>query len=286
MKTLFHYCGNAAFMSIIEKKAIWLSDASLSNDTMEGRWINHIAAEYASAQGLSGQRADLFNIRISTVSELWLGLALCLSEDGDVLSQWRGYAEDGTGVSIGFSDNVLSKQCASLDGGTARCALVPVIYDPEKQIDLLKSTLDFTIGKFQSGELDYRHRTIMSDPDEYDEWLKRRDVANHEVLEQLIKLFPYIHSFKNPAFSEEREWRMILQVLVRGGAPDYTDCEYRSARNKLVPYRPIEIDNDEPAIIEVILGPKNETPIPVIQAFLRKCGFPSAKVSQSKATYR
>ena len=32
----------------------------------------------------------------------------CFSEEADLLSQWRGYAQDGTGVFIGFSKKVLS----------------------------------------------------------------------------------------------------------------------------------------------------------------------------------
>lgn len=34
---LYHYCSNAAFLSIVETDSIWLSDLSLSNDSHEGQ---------------------------------------------------------------------------------------------------------------------------------------------------------------------------------------------------------------------------------------------------------
>ncbi len=37
---LYHYCSNEAFRSIIDKKAIWLSSLSLTNDPMEGKWLH------------------------------------------------------------------------------------------------------------------------------------------------------------------------------------------------------------------------------------------------------
>lgn len=33
--------------------------------------------------------------------------AFCLSEEADLLSQWRGYADDGRGVCIGFKKEAL-----------------------------------------------------------------------------------------------------------------------------------------------------------------------------------
>ena len=37
-ETLYHYCSTAAFQSIVEKRELWLTDLSLSNDNLEGKW--------------------------------------------------------------------------------------------------------------------------------------------------------------------------------------------------------------------------------------------------------
>ena len=36
--------------------------------------------------------------------------AFCLSEEGDLLSQWRGYGDDGRGFSIGFDEIILKEK--------------------------------------------------------------------------------------------------------------------------------------------------------------------------------
>ncbi|WP_416152053.1 DUF2971 domain-containing protein [Pseudomonas sp. Bout1] len=38
-----------------------------------------------------------------------MGLATCFSKAGDVLSQWRAYADDGQGYAIGFDSKLLKK---------------------------------------------------------------------------------------------------------------------------------------------------------------------------------
>ena len=47
--------------------------------------------------------------RLSYLSALVDGLGFCLSKKGDLLSQWRGYADDAFGVSIGFEKDYLKK---------------------------------------------------------------------------------------------------------------------------------------------------------------------------------
>ena len=47
------------------------------------------------------------------MEESLVGVGFCLSEEGDLLSQWRGYAADASGVVIGFSRNYLDWLCSS-----------------------------------------------------------------------------------------------------------------------------------------------------------------------------
>ena len=41
-RTLYHYCSNATFTSIIESKSIRLSLLTLSNDTKEGQHVRDV----------------------------------------------------------------------------------------------------------------------------------------------------------------------------------------------------------------------------------------------------
>jgi hypothetical protein len=102
----------------------------------------------------------------------------------------------------------------------------------------------------------------------------------------MIKLLPTATSMfalKNEAFSEEREWRLVS--FMSKIPPD--DCLFRANRNRLIPYRQFELRRlTEVMISEVIIGPKNITPIEIVEKFLTINGFENAKVSRSKASYR
>ena len=111
--TLYYYCSNRVFLSIIENKKIWLSSLMQSNDSLEGKIIlntikilfnDKILAE--NLQPAEKERmVDAFNIFCKFFSgniEKVMCLGICFSEKRDLLSQWRGYADDGSGVCIGF----------------------------------------------------------------------------------------------------------------------------------------------------------------------------------------
>ena len=36
---LYHYCSNDTFLSILRNSELWLSELTLSNDSMEGIWV-------------------------------------------------------------------------------------------------------------------------------------------------------------------------------------------------------------------------------------------------------
>ena len=62
---------------------------------------------------------------------------------------------------------------------------------------------------------------------------------------------------------------------------------YRSSGSRLIPYQvfPFKELNRQP-ILEVVLGPKHETPIDVVVRFLRDSGYGSVTVRRSDASYR
>ena len=90
MTTLYHYCSNKAFHSIIENRKIWLSSLSLSNDSMEGKLVAEILAHIAKADGLDQAATQPLQTLVSGLEQVIDGLGFCLSEDGDLLSQWAG----------------------------------------------------------------------------------------------------------------------------------------------------------------------------------------------------
>jgi len=132
MSTLYHYCNASAFVSIIQSRSLWLSSLKLSNDTMEGRIINRVVMELARKDGLNAYALERLEESVGFIEQMFDGLGFCLSEDGDLLSQWRGYADEASGLSIGFSQDYLEKLALfNKEKETSTFTLKKVEYEPD-----------------------------------------------------------------------------------------------------------------------------------------------------------
>ena len=79
---------------MLESRAIWLSSLSLSNDSMEGKLVADIISEMARNDGLNAFDQQQLRDHLARFDQFFDGFGFCLSEEGDLLSQWRGYADD------------------------------------------------------------------------------------------------------------------------------------------------------------------------------------------------
>lgn len=285
---LYHYCSNNAFHSIIENRSIRLSSLSLSNDFMEGKLVAEIIERIAKADGLDESAMNLLQRKVSNLEQALDGLGFCLSEEGDLLSQWRGYAADATGVSIGFFKPYL-KQFAKTSceiPGKSGFSLNRVEYEPKRQERLIKPTYK-KIKELMNEEAseNLSRRTILNaiseDEIKIDNETLELIVANS--LMAVLRLFPALFSLKTNAFREEKEWRLISPFIKMSDAP----CSFQAFSNCIIPFREFEmLELKGNPIVEVILGPKNATPDYVIESLLKQSGFPEIKVLRSKASYR
>ena len=110
----------------------------------------------------------------------------CFSDERDMLEQWKGYANMGCGVSIGFSTTVLHR----LTGIKHKYLFTPVEYHFESYSN-----------KFQE-EL----RTFA---DNLDDTPNIRDDLGQFLYKTMTFLLSQTCRYKNPSFSSEREWRLI-----------------------------------------------------------------------------
>lgn len=137
--------------------------------------------------------------RPEVVDPLLLGARLfvvCFCEKGDLLSQWRGYGFSGPAYALG-----LDLRGVSAFGLPGKCALRKVIYARDEQEALVRSAVqkwataieeEVSAGKAEDAIYPYPALWILQSM----------------LIEQNL-------CFKNPAFSEEREWRLIKLVNVR-----------------------------------------------------------------------
>jgi hypothetical protein len=158
-----------------------------------------------------------------------------LSKHGDQLSQWRGYADFGRGVSIGLNLERLRK--------TIQSDCFWVIYEE----DLQKLVAQAIMSNIQTGL-----QTIVTNANQ--------DKVREEVIKWIPRFMSTVYArLKHPAFQEESEFRLCY---VAGLQPIFKDRKFRARGASLVPYLELTFSNPGSLSIsgrvpieEVILGP-------------------------------
>ena len=89
-KLLYHYCSVETFFQIIKNQTLRLTNIQYMNDSEELHYGMDLLGEAEDKYKLIDKRSrDYVNI-----------YAMCFSEMGDLLSQWRGYGDNAEGLSI------------------------------------------------------------------------------------------------------------------------------------------------------------------------------------------
>ena len=305
---LYHYCSLDTFYNIMKNHSIWLSDVTKSNDSNELVWatrecklaVMNAFLEYVERLKASGNFLNAkfreFNKITDSIESLDLSKTLkawvfCLSEKGDNLGQWRGYADDGKGLSIGFYSKIFEHESNQ----------------ENQSLDFLQDKLYQFCDKIEYGGFDIKQLLDSAELDvltsscEYDELEK----SFKKLITYSIILAPL---YKNPAFEEEAEWRFgyetHVESLMNGMVPsqeelyfketkfDVVDYSFTQKNNTLVSHIELKIKDMKSAIASVTIGPKSNLTELDVKLFLVSLGLlhdvkdESIKVSRSSASYR
>lgn len=238
---LYHYCSVGTFCRIVESEEVWLTDIFCMNDSAEHYWLRRVAKELLEAE-YSAQIDDVSEYLKSKLfpeneeTELY---CFCLSKDGDLLSQWRAYADDGRGVAIGFSRDYLSGLAADPRG---ILRLEEIIYDPAEQKAIIREIVD--------GNRSMCKRFAHEPDDSLPKDLAQASGRAH-LWHQAVRC-------KHPGFREEQEVRLICDP--RGKTPVvFSERKYRERDGLLIPYRvlKLEVCQNVAPIRRIVFGPKN-----------------------------
>ena len=192
----YYYCSLNTFLNILKNKEIYLSDPLKMNDNLEIKWyLERLNEEKESDEDYSTilQRMRIRSGVDFTCEELAKHLEnkgqksiyiSCFSKTSDLLSQWRAYADDGKGVAIGFdldmlasADNILVREIVYTDD--------IVQEDCESALEIVADTMPTVLSRYEAHN---REEQI--------------DIFLHELITELA-------IYKNPAFREESEVRLI-----------------------------------------------------------------------------
>lgn len=222
-------------LGVVGNKEIWATKIQYLNDDNEYKLAFKIAKEYFERLLLRGNEESM-RIRIekciASLSNVEnVHICICsLSENGDLLSQWRGYSKSLGGYSIGFNKEELENYLNDNGFDLKKC-----IYSTEDQRNIIHKEIDSVLLKFDDTAGPNPHYTP-TDP-----------YGSQEMCLRLSRISPII---KDPSFSEEREWRIIS----RGGISLFK-LDYRQGPSMLIPYFKIKLNEAKNKLIqEIIVG--------------------------------
>jgi hypothetical protein len=278
-RTLYHYCSGEAFLSIINSRSIRLTNLSLSNDSLEGKWASSLYENEGSKYKLSDTTKRLVEsiIRRGAIDVF----GFCLSEEKDILSQWRAYSDDGRGFCIGYNSHALSALCEAQSVANV-LQFEKVEYESTIQRHIFNEFMNYC-EKFADERRDI-HLQIRE---------KREMYTDATFLETASRIF----LLKNPAFREEREWRLLALRAIMDTVDgqiysDLRDLDYNTYNSLIRPFFTWDFDPNyygtvaTPEITEVVLGPKNGNQDYIIRSLLESKGLHGVLISRSNASYR
>lgn len=291
---LYHYSSPGGLLGMMESKSIWMSNIRYQNDSEE---YNHIFKvfkklieeeypEFETRHYLGNQtERELFVPTVFTFS---------LTENKDLLSQWRGYCPNG-GYSFGFDRSQLNDFITRFGLSIHRC-----IYDEDEQRKAIReqvirfSPQDW--GDIRSGKK---------------QWDSSLIYGSRYMFNRLANLAPVL---KHHAFKEEVEWRLIKNF--EGSGPENRPLEqhpafnyfkakpeaeksgdgqflkFREDKGILIPYLSLPlVDLADPyqsvKLSEVVIGPsvRQQLAKPACESMLKSWGV-WCPVNPSEAPYR
>jgi len=268
---LYHYTSLESFLGIVESGTLWASHIRYLNDTSEQRLIwelfrTRIKERLQHASGtLHDKLMELKAVAANPQDEdIYV---VSFSEDGgDRLSQWRGYGAN-EGIAVGFNPVELNHQCKKFttkackstpNRGAACLRKVQYVDDSKKDeyngiIDtfLDRGLLDFSTSKFTPEQAFVRGVSF------------------------------FAATLKHTAFSDEREWRIIIFDYEGGPTP-----RYRARKSLLIPFIELDIKDTAPPKIFVGPSPHKENTVTTIKHLLIANGSNGTEVIPSQIPYR
>lgn len=239
---IYHYCDANALLSIFAGRSVWATDTSYLNDAEElVSLFDRLKTHLQEGRSPAADRVRAAIIELAEFAPKFrantIGMstfAACFSEDGDVLSQWRAYGDNGMGFAIGIDPTDLAVLTSEKPAELRR-----MLYGGSVEEEIVVRYVDrvvAAIGKIEVGADRYGSGKM-----DLHSWLRLR---TSEFFYELA------FECKHPAFHEEREWR----IMPRGG-----DLLFRASKGRLVPYQVLDMSSDSnPALMpvkEIVIGP-------------------------------
>ena len=221
----------------------------------------------------------------------------CFSYQNDLLSQWRGYADDGRGAAIGFDLDVL-KEVVTVSPEISKPSIVSlhkISYSETEQREVVHQIVHELVDEIEK---------ILQKEEQCRESIEEKQDYEIEVLDKVmncfekkfLKLFQESVYMKNPFFREESEIRLCefspkqflmgREVELSLGARLY-NYSYYVKESQLISYVDFDFsDCLDQLIKELVIGPKCLMSERDMEYYLTTLGLSNCRVKKSQGTYR
>jgi len=244
---LFHYTSPAGLIGITKEKQVWATNIRYMNDAKE---VGH-AVDYAKhllqnflreIPQLTEEEKELFKEMHGYAGAAARRIYLfSLTEERDLLSQWRAYCPPGGGYAIGFPSQQL-RVMAEKQG----FFLCPCVYDHYTQCAIIREIVEGYITHYRA------QREAGVDISE------ARQRTAWEFGQHIVRYGPVL---KHPSFREEKEWRLISGII----SETHLQIDYRAGAAGISPFFRFNLVDDEHPNLKVdgvhtvvITGPCND----------------------------
>lgn len=103
-KLLYHYAGLETAWKILDSDVFLARNIRFSNDSEEYKRGGEIVKEYVQKTMDDDQKCKELEEKMYQGIQMYY--MVCFCEDGDLLSQWRGYAKDGVSFGMDFLEEL------------------------------------------------------------------------------------------------------------------------------------------------------------------------------------
>jgi hypothetical protein len=241
---LYHYTDAQGLLGMLKTHRLWATNRRFMNDPTETEYAATVirtllhsdeTKAYVNKRAAKKKQREVILAKlIEGISQILIWYLdfdehylACFCEDGDLLSQWRGYGSVGGGYALGF---------------TARDLGVVIYTNQEKPEPVLRRCL-YTQSQQEKWSRDWIR--FMADwvtlccetppgqkaPNDYSDlgWIS----FNWFISEAL-------RCFKHPAYEEEREWR-VIQFGTAPTGKRAVEPNFRATRRGIVEYVELEL---------------------------------------------
>jgi hypothetical protein len=262
--SIFHYTTQKGILGIVQNRQMWATQVHFLNDKNEVFLTFKLLERELKKQISKSQNQQVKSLLLAIkrhLPRIDQG-HICIAsfcEQGDLLSQWRGYGNQGKGYAIGFN-------LGSLRAIARKQSFVlwPCVYNPSLQLELVSYLIDNWCQEFCA------------------------DSSSHERMVQIIntsvcQLAPII---KDESFCEEKEWRLVSSS-VSSKSPGFA---FREGEYSLIPYYNFSIidETGRPAINSIVVGPSPHMELAQnsLATFLAAQRLASIEIKNSKIPFR